>query len=278
MDFVTVSRNTIGHHNDFRAIPAKYSVSGRMLKPDRDVATYLDTYYYFVNPAQIESLFGTYPFPSRLWGGWGFDEGSAMNDRHIEQMRGLGIGIALTVTNHFFDEAAYRESWPMFEKLQAPCNSLIITNDALARRVRADFPAYKLKASITKHVQTVERLKRMYELYDYVLFPMDKNDDDALLETIPEKERIILFANAGCAYLCPARTCYLGNSQGICGKEVTSRCSKTRFPREHLPYTIFDVKKLWGMGFSFFKLIPPKTTQLTVRLRRVGWEDTPDER
>lgn len=266
-----VGRNTVRHHRDFLTTPAKYSVSGRMLHPDRDIQPYLETYYYFLDLSCVESIFGAYQFPSKLYGGWGYNDSTAMRPHHVEQMRAAGIGIALTLTNHFFDLDTYRESWPLLETLHAPGNSLIITSDELARHVRQDFPEYQRKASIVKHIASVERLKRAYDLYDYVLVPMDKNDDDAFLATLPEKDRVILFANAGCAYNCPARTCYLGNSQSIWGKPVTSGCSKGRIPREDLGYVVFDVKKLASLGFSYFKLIPPRTTQLTVLLRQRGW-------
>jgi len=268
---VPVGRNLVRHHHDFRTTPAKYSVSGRMLRPDRDVRNYLETYFYFLDVSQVESIFGAYQFPSKLYGGWGYDDRTAMRENHVEQMRAAGIGIALTLTNHFFDLDTYRESWPLLEKLHACSNSLIITSDDFARHVRRDFPEYQLKASIIKHIASIDRLKRAYDLYDYVLIPMDKNDDDELLASLPEKDRIILFANAGCAYNCPARTCYLGNSQGIQGKPVTSVCSKARIPREDLGYVVFDVKKLSALGFSYFKLIPPRTTQLNVLLRQRGW-------
>ena len=267
-----VKRNTVPHHRDFRTVKAKYSVSGRRITPDRDVIEYLETYYYFVEPSQVESIFGCYAFPSKLYGGWGYSSDSALYDRHLEAMRAAGIGIALTTTNHYFTEDVYRESYDMLAKLHDPANSLIITSDDLARRVRQEFPEYALKASITKNLNTLEKVERALELYDYVLVPMDMNDDDAFLGAISEKDRIILFANAGCAYNCPVRSCYLGNSQGIQDREVTSRCSKERAPREDLGYVAFDVAKLSALGFSYFKLIPPRTMQLRILLQQKGWD------
>jgi collagenase-like PrtC family protease len=52
---------------------------------------------------------------------------------------------------------------------------LPLTNDELAGWIRADFPDYKLEASVIKNIDN--------------------------------KENITLFANAGCAYTCPSKIC-----------------------------------------------------------------------
>jgi hypothetical protein len=266
-----IHRNLVTHHRDFRTVNGQYSVSGRRLRPDIDVIEYLQTLYSFIDLSQIESVFGTDPAPSKLYGGWGYSRDLAIQDNHAAALRSKGIGVALTTTNHYFDEAAYRESWPLLEKHHNKGNSLIITHDEFAKSVRRDFPEYQLKASITKNLNTLNKIERAFDLYDLVLVPMDKNDDDEFLMSIPHKDRIILFMNAGCAYNCPARMCYVGNSQGIQGMDVTSTCSRAKIPRPDLGYVIFDVKKLADMGFCHFKLIPPKTAQLSLALREKGW-------
>jgi hypothetical protein len=81
---------------------------------------------------------------------------------------------------------------------------------------------------------------------------MDKNDDDEFLKSIPQKDRIILFGNASCAYTCPQRSCYIGISRG----EEQSTCSKARLPREDKGYVFFDVKKFLSLGFDQIKLVP----------------------
>jgi hypothetical protein len=34
----------------------------------------------------------------------------------------------------------------------------------------------------------------------------------------------------------------------------------------------FDVAKLSALGFSYFKLIPPRTMQLRILLQQKGWD------
>jgi hypothetical protein len=128
-------------------------------------------------------------------------------------------------------------------------------------RLRNDFPDFTLKASIIKNLNTPAKIRQALRLYDYVTVPMDKNDDDEFLRDLPEKDRIILFGNANCAYTCPARTCYVGFSQKIQGKPVSSRCSKKTLPRLDLGQVWFDVSKLGGLGYTFFKMIPPVTSE-----------------
>ena len=173
-----------------------------------------------------------------------------------------GICLSLTLTNHFFDEAVYRQSCDLLQRHHELGNSIICVSDKLARRLRQDFPNYILKASVIKNLNTLDKIRAALTLYDYVTVPMDKNDDDAFLEQLPEKRRIILFGNATCAYTCPSRTCYLGFSQEIQGKPVTSKCSREMIPRPTLGLVHFDVNKLREMGFTHFKLVPKESKQL----------------
>jgi hypothetical protein len=194
--------------------------------------------------------------PSKLYGGRSFNAYHSLSDQHVRELSQNGIGVALNLTNHYFDVKSYKESLGMLERFHAAHNSIIITNDELARNIKIDFPKYQLKASIIKNLNSLVKIEKAYLIYDYVTLPMDVNDDIAFLYRIPEKKRIILFANANCAYYCPARTCYLGFSQYNRGEKVTSRCSKSRISRVDSGPVYFDVVRLREMGFSQFKLVP----------------------
>ena len=87
-----------------------------------------------------------------------------------------------------------------------PVHSVIITHDDLARWIRRDFPHYRIDASVIKNINTPKKLAQALELYDEVVLPMTSNEDLPFLESIADKSRITLFANAGCAFTCPART------------------------------------------------------------------------
>ncbi|MFA6012713.1 MAG: sulfotransferase domain-containing protein [Desulfobacteraceae bacterium] len=269
------SNNLIPDHTFlqyFKTAGLTYSVSSRKIRQDIDIIDYLRVFYMYCDLHQIESVFGNTHIPSRLYGGRPVKPHYSLNDDHLARMTGHGIHLALTLTNHFFDEQAYKETWSLLEKHHKTGNAIICTNDELAAHLRKDFPLYKLKASIIKNINTSDKVNRSLDLYDSVTLPMDKNDDDEFLNSLPEKHRIILFANANCAYTCPARTCYLGISQEAFGKRVTSVCSKNRIPRLDMGKVYFNVKKLSGMGFTHFKLVPLAPQGSLEVCRKLSWK------
>jgi hypothetical protein len=256
----------------FAAEGLTYSVSARELRQDIDIIDYLRVYYMYCRLGQIESVFGNTTLPSRLYGGRRAKYQYAINDIHLDRLEEHGIGLALTLTNHFFDEEAYRETWPLLEKHEKKGNSVICTSDVLARRIKQDFPGYEIKASIIKKIDTLEKIKKNLDLYDSLTLPMDKNDDGDFLSAIEEKQRIILFANANCAYTCPERTCYLGISREAFGKPFEKTCSKKRRPRLDKGDVFFDVGQLSSLGFTRFKLIPLAPPAAEETCRKLAWK------
>lgn len=240
----------------FRDIDAGFIVSARAITPDVSVIDYLKLHYIYVRLECIEQVFGTVTMPSRLYGGRTYQPYHSLTEKHLVELAEHGIGVGLNLTNHFFDRESYEASLGLLERFHVEKNAVIITNDELAENIRTDFPKYTLKASIIKNITTLKELERAYRRYDQVTLPMDKNDDDAFLKQIPDKKRVILFANANCAYSCPARTCYLGFSQHNRGDAITSGCSRNSIPRLDQGLVFFDAEKLSAMGFSRFKLIP----------------------
>lgn len=241
---------------DFKDKRLTFSVSSRNIRPDIDIIDYLRIFYAYCDPRHIESVFGSTAQISRLYGGRPVRNTYELTEKHLERLAENNIHLALTLTSHFFDDAAYRESLPLLEAHHKQGNSIICTNDTLALRLKRDFPLYEVKASIIKQIDTLDKINRALEIYDSLTLPMDKNDDDGFLNSIRDKERIVLFGNANCAYTCPARTCYLGISQENFGQPVTSVCSKGKTPRLDMGHVFFNVKKLSDMGFTRFKLVP----------------------
>ncbi|NJD90893.1 MAG: sulfotransferase domain-containing protein [Geobacter sp.] len=249
-------------YRDLRSPELHFSVSSRDLRPDMDIITYLKVVYIYLDINQITDVFGNCLFPSRLYGGRPYDRKYALTEEHVRTLMDHGIGLSLTLTNHFFDDESYRHSYGFLKNHHRHGNSIVCTNDDLALRLRNDFPDFTLKASIIKNLNTQPKIENALKLYDYVTLPMDVNDDDDLLNDLTEKERIILFGNAGCAYTCPERSCYQGFSENIQGKAVTSLCSKERLPRLDQGQVWFDVAKLQRMGFTSFKMIPPQKSEI----------------
>lgn len=204
----------------------------------------------------IDSVFGHTTRFSKLYGGRVLQRKRSLTPRHIEELEEYGIHLSLTLTNHFFDEVVYRESRELLKEHHKKGNSVICVNDELALRIKDDYPDYIVKASIIKNIRTIASVEKYLGLYDQVIIPMDKNDDDQFLSRIKEKTRVVLFGNATCAYTCLARTCYKGFSQINAGKPVTSTCSKKNIPRLDTGNVYFNIKKFKEMGFKHFKLVP----------------------
>ncbi len=258
----------------FRDPRFRYIVSSRNITPDVSVIDHLKIQYIYLDFKQISQVFGAVAMPSPLYGGRSYDPYHSLTEGHVRELYDHGIGLALNLTNHFFDRNAYDASLNLLHNHHRTGNSVIVSNNELARQIRADFPLYTLKASIIKNINTLEKVDRAYRLYDDITLPMDKNDDPEFLKRIPEKERIILFGNASCAYTCPARTCYLGFSQKNLGRDVTSSCSKSRLPRVEKGPVFFDVDAFYGMGFEHFKLVPLLFEHTDAVTRRVSWNKT----
>jgi hypothetical protein len=241
---------------DFKDERLRFSVSSRQIQPAMPMSFYLKIMYPYCNFAQIENVFGHTVSFSKLYGGRPFIPEHSLTDQHLNAMDKQGIGLSLNLTNHFYDENSYAESLPLLEQHHKESNSVICTNDQLAWRIKRDFPNYKLSASIIKNLNTLKKIDQALQLYDLAVIPMDKNDDDQFLQAIPNKDRIVLFGNAVCAYTCPQRSCYLAISQKIAGQKVTQDCSRKQLPRPFKGPVFFDVVKFAKMGFKYIKLVP----------------------
>ncbi len=257
---------------DFRDSRLNFSVSSRSLRPGIDILDYLRVFFAYCDIRQIESVFGSTLQPSPLYGGRVAESRYALTETHLERLTEQGIHLALTLTNHYFDEDAYTRSLPLLDAHHRKGNSVICTHDTLAIRLKQDFPLYEIKASIIKNLDSHDKIERALTLYDSLTLPMDMNDDDGFLSGIRQKERIILFGNANCAYTCPARTCYLGFSQENFGLPVTSGCSKEKLARTAMGHVYFNVKKFADMGFTRIKLVPLAPEGSLEACKKLSWK------
>jgi hypothetical protein len=192
-----------------------------------------------------------------LYGGRGFSSPNVTKD-DLKYLYKNGIGFRIPLTNSFFTEEDYEKTKPLLEKHHNKLNSIICTNDELAFRIREDYPKYKIEASVIKNIKFSDIDKNL-EIYDSVVLPMEVTEDYESLKDIKNKNRVILFANAGCAYNCPSKICYsviskINNNTVAKVRPVT--CSKQLKPREDLGMVFFDLEKLKSLGFTRFKLIP----------------------
>jgi hypothetical protein len=105
---------------------------------------------------EIDSLFG-FVERSTLYGGRVFAE-RELSDRDFFQLNNAGIGIRLPISNHFVRRDEYERNLPLLQKYYRPCNSIIVTNDKLARWIRRDFPNYQIDASVIKNLKTQRKI------------------------------------------------------------------------------------------------------------------------
>ncbi len=239
-----------------------FTVSARGKRPNVPVFAFLRQHFGTVPLAQIESLFG-FVEQSTLYGGRCFNN-RELSDRDVRQLNNAGIGLRIPLTNHYVTAAEYANYFTLLNKYHSAGNSIIITNDDLAGWIRKDFPQYKIDASVIKNINTPKKLDKAFRIYDEIVLPMELNENIAFLSSIEEKARITLFANAGCAFTCPSRTCYVSVSKinKNMGDEEF-RCSQSLKQREAIGMIDFELEPLIELGFRHFKLLRARRGQQT---------------
>jgi hypothetical protein len=239
----------------------KFTISARGKTAAIPILRFLAANFGSVAIKQIDSVFG---FVERcsLYGGRVYTE-PELSDRDVSIMNELGIGLRLPFSNHYIERAEYETYRPLLQKYHFTGNSVIITNDRLARWVREEFPDYQIEASVIKNIDTHAAIEQAFELYDTVVLPMRMNQDPEFLCAIASKERITLFANAGCALTCPSKICYpsISKTNKFTGEQP--RCSYQLKPREMLGMQDFDLDHLLRLGFNRFKMLRSRESGIT---------------
>lgn len=232
---------------------ATYTISARGKPLKAPIFAYLRNQYGNIPLREIESLFG-FVERSTLYGGRIFKRRD-LTERDVVQLNSAGIGVRLAMSNHYVNRDEYRANLPLLTKYHRLPNSIIVTNDDLARWIRRDFPAYKIDASVIKNIKSRRKIDSALELYDSVVLPMKINNDFDFLRKIEAKDRITLFANAGCALTCPAKTCYPAISRMNKGDDVKFSCSRKLKQRELHGMVDFPLQQYIDLGFHKFKLL-----------------------
>ncbi len=234
-----------------------YSVSCRGKTAAEPVGRFLSSHFTDLADADIDTVFG-FVERSTLYGGRAFAE-PELSDADVTELRRRGIGLKLPLSNHFISDREYEDNLPLLEKYHEQGNAVVVVNDKLAGRLRADFPRYSIEASVIKDIRTHDEVARALEIYDTVVLPMHLNTNLAFLEAVPAKNRIRLFANGGCAYNCPLKLCYVSFSKmNKYTGEAEFKCSQPLLARPQLGMLDFDVKRFVEMGFTRFKLLRSK--------------------
>jgi len=241
--------------------PATFTVSARNKNSNVPVLAFLRNQYGNLPLREIDSLFG-FVERSTLYGGRGFQR-RELSDRDVSQLNKGGIGLRLPMSNHYVEYDEYRENKPILRKYHREGNSIIATNDDLAKWVRQDFPDYRIDASVIKNIKTHEQIEEAMELYDSVVLPMWINEDLGFLKDIRDKDKITLFANAGCALTCPSKTCYVSISKINKGGDSEFICSQKLKPRDMHGMVDFPLEPYIELGFHRFKLLRARPGAVT---------------
>ena len=238
-----------------------YTVSARNKPPDMPIMAYLRKNYGNIALREINSVFG---FVERctLYGGRGFTR-RELSQRDVTQLNNAGIGIRIPMSNHSVERDEYERYANLLARYQRPCNSVIITNDDLAHWIQEDFPQYRLDASVIKNLKSYKKIDEALTLYDSVVLPMRLNEDLDFLAKIEDKDRIVLFANAGCALTCTSKLCYLSISKINKGKGGEFECSQPIKDRDLFGMVDFPLEPYIELGFSQFKLLRSRPGGMT---------------
>lgn len=238
-----------------------FTVSARSKRLDMPVFAYLRDNYGNLPLREIDSLFG-FVEKSTLYGGRCFT-GRELSERDVAQLNNAGIGIRIPMSNHYVERKEYRLNMSLLRKYHRKGNSIICTNDDLARWIREDFPDYRIDASVIKNIKTHRKIEKAMELYDSVVLPMPLNEDLEFLGQIKNKDKITLFANAGCALTCPSRICYVSVSKINKGKGGEFQCSQSLKDRDMLGMVDFPLQPYVELGFHRFKLLRARPGSMT---------------
>lgn len=238
-----------------------YTVSARGKQESEPISRFLRNNFGNLPLQQIDSVFG-FVERSTMYGGRMFFD-RQLSDSDVQELNDKGIGLRIPFTNHNIERQEYEENRALLEKYHARPNSVIVTNDDLARWVRQDFPDYSIEASVIKNITSLRKLQSALELYDTVVLPMILNYKHDFLKSIEDKDRIRLFANAGCALTCPSRICYASVSVVNKFKGGEFQCSQSLKKRELMGMVDFDIEELNALGFHRFKLLRARPGNMT---------------
>jgi hypothetical protein len=230
-----------------------YTISARGKSKLVPIKDFISTNFSAVPLPQIESVFG-FVERSSLYGGRAFQI-EELTDEDIIYLNEMNIGLRIPLTNHFVDRDEFIKTSKILEKHHNPLNSVICTNDELALWIRTEFPSYEIEASVIKNLSTKDKISDALEIYNTVVLPMSSNDNDLLLDSIEDKSRIRLFANAGCAYTCPAKICYKSVSKMNKFQGGEFKCSQTIKARQSMGMIDFELQRLQNKGYHKFKLL-----------------------
>jgi len=241
------------------------TLSARSKDQYQSIQDFLQSSFNGIELDNIDSIFA-FSDPCKLYGGRTYI-GYELSHLDLKWMYDHNIGYRIPLSNFLATDAIYESELKFLKKHHRKGNSVIVMKDVLAERIKNDFPLYSVECSVTKQIDNAEDLKKALELYDTVVpLPKAFNTNYELLESFTQdiKDRIRLFLNVGCAYNCPARTCYASMSKMNLGIKGTKfECSQLN-KKQYIPsgMTDFDIEDYLDRGYTKFKVLRVKQTPI----------------
>ena len=209
--------------------------------------------------------------PCRMFGGRDSKD-SRLTWADVKKLNELGISFSVTLTNHFTDSAAIKQSFRLIDHLLSisESNSVIVLNRKYAQLVRSTYPNIMLKQSAIADPRTLASIEQALEIYDLVNLSHNMYDERELVMSFPKeiKQKLIMFGVGRCAYKCYTKTCYTGCSQDQFGKPVTQRCTGHGRVNDELvvPTTWFDLSDPIFTDINYIKYTVPDNKNGSIKL------------
>lgn len=222
-----------------------------------------------IDQYNVKSIYGfSYTF-SPLYGGRKFWKEHAIPKETIEELHRRDVGFDLTLSSHIYSDEAYEQTLEMLERHHRVGNTVTVVNNTLARKLRTDFPKYRLKASCIRDPRTLDRLYKDIELFDEVVLDPNMLRDFDFIQSIPYeiRDNIVLFGSTGCMFNCSNKTCFptISKDYAKSTMSVTDGCIKNRHGFKS-PFYWWDYENspLYE-GFNRIKLELPMAHQMPIR-------------
>jgi hypothetical protein len=198
------------------------------------------------------------------------------------------IGVKIPLSTVYFDEEQYTQTKKLLSEYHRQGNAIIVSTEVLAKRIREDFPLYKIELSAVKDIYNQKKLDAIdRSLFDTIVFPMCANNDLEFLKSVEDKDQIRLFSNVECSYSCPNKVCYTSISKiNKDGQHEDMKCSwytynlPRTFSRSDVDMSlfsnkndsaawdelIFNNKSYTDLGYTSFKLLnyDQKTQRISI--------------
>jgi len=232
---------------------SSFAISARGKYSDMSMKTFLLNF----PEVSIDSIFG-FSDTCRVYGGRPYSS-REISDNDLSWMYDNDIGYRIPLQNTIASLEEFTSEREFLKKHHRTGNSIILARTRFIDFIRNEFPDYAIEASVIMKLDSVQKIIRALKVFDTVVpdpmwFETEKPD-------IPQelRSRIRLFANAGCMYTCPQRTCYGSFSKLNLGRSLSLGdlgCFMRSVPRPYKGSMYdFDVQSYNNAGYFKFKML-----------------------